>query len=148
MSMASPMRMLTGDWARLSGTFSGNPICCRAALAIIEELKKPGFYETVERKGNRLRAGLENALASAGVPAQVMGEATVFQPWFTEEVVIDHRSTLKADARKNLQFIDLLLDQGIVKAHEKFFVSAAHSDEDIDYTIEAFASATAGLAAS
>ena len=147
MSMASPMRMLTGDWARLSGTFSGNPICCRAALAIIEELKKPGFYETVGRRGSRLRAGLVDALESAGVPAQVMGEDTVFQPWFTEEVVVDHRSTLKADSRRNLQFIDLLLDRGIVKAHEKFFISAAHSDEDIDYTIEAMGSAAVELAA-
>jgi glutamate-1-semialdehyde 2,1-aminomutase len=75
-----------------------------------------------------------------------MGEATVFQPWFTEEVVVDHRSTLKADARRNNRFIDLLLDRGIVKAHEKFFVSAAHTDEDIDYTIDALESAAAELA--
>jgi glutamate-1-semialdehyde 2,1-aminomutase len=146
MSMAAPERMLTGDWARLSGTFSSNPISCRAALAIIEELKKPGFYEAVARRGSRLRAGLEDALASAGIAAQVLGEDAVFQPWFSEETVVDHRSALTADMRKNLRFIDLLLDRGIVKGHEKFFVSAAHTDEDIDATIEAIGGATAEMA--
>lgn len=146
MSMASPARIATGDWARLSGTFSSNPISCCAALAIIEELKKPGFYESVERKGKKLRAALEDSLARAGLAAQVLGEATVFQPWFTKEVVVDHRSALTADPRRNLRFIDLLLDRGIVKGHEKFFVSAAHSDEDIEYTIEAFESVSAEMA--
>jgi glutamate-1-semialdehyde 2,1-aminomutase len=148
MSMASPARIMTGDWARLSGTFSSNPISCRAALAIIEELKKPGFYEAVERKGNKLRAGLVSALASAGIDAQVSGEATVFQPWFINEPVVDHRTSLGADARMNLKFIDRLLDRGIVKGHEKFFVSAAHSDEDIDDTIEAIETATEEMARS
>ncbi len=146
MEMASPARIQTGDWARLSGTFSANPISCRAALAIIEELKKPGFYQDVERKGRKLRAALEDTLASAGIAAQVLGEPTVFQPWFSAEAVVDHRSSLKADARKNLQFTDLLLDRGVVKAHEKFFVSAAHSDEDIDDTIEVLESAAAEMA--
>ena len=46
----------------------------------------------------------------------------------------------------NARFTELLLDRGVVKAHEKFFVSAAHSDEDIDLTLEALESAVAALA--
>ncbi|MFT5443692.1 MAG: glutamate-1-semialdehyde 2,1-aminomutase [Myxococcota bacterium] len=147
MQMASPMRILKGDWARLSGTFSSNPVSCRAALAIIAELKKPGFYEEVERKGKKLRAGLEAAIESNGMSAQVLGESVVFQPWFTKETVTDHRSSLTASPGTNLKFIDKLLDRGIVKGHEKFFVSAAHTDEDIDYTIEAMGSALGEIAA-
>ena len=146
MEMASPMRIMKGDWARVTGTFSSNPVSCRAALAIIEELRKPGFYAAVEKRGNRLRSGLDELLGQAGIPAQVMGEATVFQPWFTKEVVVDHRGTLLADGRRNMLFIDLLLDRGIVKAHEKFFVSAVLSDEDIDFTLAAFEGAVAELA--
>ena len=146
MEMASPMRILKGDWARLSGTFSGNPVSCRAALAIINELKKPGFYEAVEKRGMKLRTGLENALSNAGLSAQVLGERTVFQPWFTDASIVDHRSSLAASTGTNLKFIDKLLDRGIVKGHEKFFVSAAHTDEDIDYTIEAIESATMEMA--
>lgn len=145
MSFASPSRMMTGDWARLSGTFSGNPLCCGVALAILEELKKPGFYEAVEAKGRRLRTALTAALTDAGIPAQVSGEDTVFQPWFTAEPLVDHRSGMTADIGVSLKFIDLLLDEGIVKGHEKFFVSAAHSDEDIDVTIRAFQTAAEKL---
>ena len=144
--MAAPARIMKGDWARLSGTFSGNPVSCRVALAIINELKKPGFYEAVEARGRKLRAGLENALANAGLSAQVLGEGTVFQPWFTDASITDHRTSLAASAGTNLKFIDKLLDRGIVKGHEKFFVSAAHTDEDIDYTIEAIESATLEIA--
>jgi glutamate-1-semialdehyde 2,1-aminomutase len=146
MSFASPSRMRTGDWARLSGTFSGNPLCSSVALAIIEELKKPGFYEAVEAKGERLRSALTAAFDDAGIAAQVSGESTVFQPWFTAEPLKDHRSGLSADIMKSLRFIDLLLDEGIVKGHEKFFVSSAHSDEDIDATIDAFGRAVTKLA--
>ena len=78
----------------------------------------------------------------------MLGESVVFQPWFTEEGVVDHRTSLKASAGMNLKFIDLLLDRGIVKAHEKFFVSSAHTDEDIDYTIEAIADSAVELAKS
>ena len=146
MGMAAPARIMKGDWARLSGTFSGNPISCRVALAIINELKKPGFYETVEKRGRRLRAGLENAIEKSGLSAQVLGEDTVFQPWFTRESITDHRTSLAANAGMNIKFIDKLLDRGIVKGHEKFFISAAHTDQDIDYTIEAIESATLELA--
>jgi glutamate-1-semialdehyde 2,1-aminomutase len=145
MSHASPERMVSGGYVRLTGTFSSNPVSCAVALAVIEELKRPGFYAAVEGRGRRLREGLEGLLQAAEIPARVVGEATVFQPWFTEEPVTDHRSALRADARRNLRFVDLLLRRGVVKAHEKFFVSAAHSDEDIAITLDALEGAISAL---
>ena len=76
-------------------------------------------------------------LGEAQIPAAVIGEASAFQPWFTKEDVIDHRATLTADMGINIKFTDLLLDRGIAKGHEKFFISTVHSDDDIDYTINA-----------
>jgi glutamate-1-semialdehyde 2,1-aminomutase len=146
MSHADPARMFSGGWARLTGTFSSNPISCSVALAIIEVLEQPGFYEAVDARGLRLKSALEGLLRDAGVAADVAGTPTVFQPWFGSERVRDHRSCLAANARTNLQFIDHLLDRGVVKAHEKFFVSAAHSDEDIDFTISAMEGAVEELA--
>jgi glutamate-1-semialdehyde 2,1-aminomutase len=108
-------------------------------------LKKPGFYEAVNERGRRLRAGLESRLKATEIPAQVVGEATVFQPWFTREALVDHRSALRADSGRNRKFVDLLLRRGIVKAHEKFFVSAAHSDEDVEITLAALEGALAEL---
>jgi glutamate-1-semialdehyde 2,1-aminomutase len=145
MSVASPARSATGDQAKLTGTFSGNPISCSAALAVIGELERPGLYAAVNAKGRRLRAALEHALDDAGITAQVLGEPTVFQPWFTAGPVENHRDTLRADTRHARRFVDLLLERGIVKGHEKFFLSAAHTDEDIAYTIEAFGHVAAML---
>ncbi len=74
------------------------------------------------------------------------GEPPAFQVWFTDAEIIDFRSTLTADPAISARFTELLLDRGIMKAHEKFFVSTAHSDEDIELTLAAFASAVDELA--
>jgi glutamate-1-semialdehyde 2,1-aminomutase len=139
MDFAGPSTMMSDDHVRLTGTYSGNPVSTAVALAIIQELKKPGVYEEVDRKGNRLKNALTEMLAGAGIPATVIGEATAFQPWFSTEEVIDHRSSLTLNWNRHFKLIDLLLDRGILKGHEKFFVSIAHTDEDIDYTIAALA---------
>jgi glutamate-1-semialdehyde 2,1-aminomutase len=137
MDFAGPSTIMTGDHVRLTGTYSSNPISAAVALAVIGVLKQPGIYEEVERKGNRLKDALTDMLRQAQIPADVIGEATAFQPWFTKERVIDHRACLSADMSLSFKLIDFLLDRGIVKGHEKFFVSTAHSDDDIDYTIAA-----------
>lgn len=138
MDLAGAATAMTPRHVRLTGTYSGNPVSAAAALAVIEELKTPGIYEAVEARGRRLQMALARSLEQAGIAAQVVGEATAFQPWFTAEAVRDHRSTLRADWGRGLRFGDLLLDRGIIKGHEKFFLSTAHTDDDIDYTIDAF----------
>ena len=137
MDYAGPSTAGTSDHVSLTGTYSSNPISATVALAVIGELKKPGVYEEVERKGNKLKNSLTDMLRQAQIPAAVIGEASAFQPWFTKEDVIDHRATLTADMGINIKFTDLLLDRGIVKGHEKFFISTVHPDDDIDYTINA-----------
>ena len=137
---------LAGRGVMLTGTFSSNPVSAVAALACIGELRKPGVYEALEAKGRRLMTGLQRALDDAGVPARVSGEPSAFQPWFTDREIVDHRSTLAADGRRNARFIDALLERGVVKAHEKFFVSTAHTEEDVEATLEAFAGAAEQIA--
>jgi glutamate-1-semialdehyde 2,1-aminomutase len=136
MDHAGPSKAGTSDHVSLTGTYSSNPISAAVALAVIGELKKPGVYEEVERKGNKLKNALSDMLRQAQIPATVIGEASSFQPWFTKDV-IDHRTSLTADTGMNTQFTDLLLDRGIAKGHEKFFISTVHPDDDIDYTINA-----------
>jgi glutamate-1-semialdehyde 2,1-aminomutase len=138
MVLADPERREVGDAVQLTGTYSGNPISAVAALACIAELRRPGVYERLEATGRLLMRALEEALAAARVPVRVLGEPAAFQPWFTETDVVDHRSSLKADVRRGLRFVDRLLDRGIVKAHEKFFVSTAHGDDEVAATITAF----------
>ncbi len=144
LALASPERH-GADAVKLTGTFSANPISAVAALACIKELRTPGCYERLAMKGRRLLHGLQQRFDAACLPAQVTGEPAVFQPWFTAAPIIDHRSTLAANWQLGVQLVDRLLDAGVVKAHEKFFVSMAHTDEDIDLTLEAIAYAAEQL---
>jgi glutamate-1-semialdehyde 2,1-aminomutase len=136
MAYAEGVRRLTGNYVSMTGTFSGNPISCVAALAVIEELSRDGVYEAVEAKGRRLMNALQKSCDDAGVAVQVKGEPSAFEPWFTDQEVFDFRSSQTADPGKGYRFQQALLDRGVLKAHEKFFVSTVHSDDDVDFTID------------
>ncbi len=128
-----------------TGTFSGNPISAVAALATLAELRKAGAYEGLFATGRTLMTGLQRLLDGAGIPARVTGEPPAFEVWFTDHEVTDFRGVLGADRVMHARFTALLLERGILKAHEKFFVSMAHDDEDVERTLAAFASAVDAL---
>ena len=147
MDQADPRRLMSGDHVRLTGTFSGNAISCTAALATLQELRRPDTYVTLFQRGRRLMEGLSLAMETAGVPCQVTGEPPAFQPWFSENVIRNFRDMLSADATRNRLFTGLLLEQGILKAHEKFFISTAHGEEEVDQTLETFREVARQIAA-
>ncbi|UCE85982.1 MAG: aspartate aminotransferase family protein [Deltaproteobacteria bacterium] len=134
-----------GSPVMLTGTFSANPVSAVAALACIEELRKPGCYERLAATGRRLMEALQATLDRAGIAARVGGEPSAFQPWFTDREIVDFRSTQSADGRLSARFSEALLEHGVVKAHEKFFVSTAHTEDDVAWTLEAFARAAERL---
>jgi len=139
MEIANPKRRLQMlPYSMQTGTFSSNPVCASVALALIEELEKPGVYARLGEVGTRVRSGLRDAIHNSGIEACVTGVPSVFEIWFTRDEPYDHRSSKASDFYKNIRFSDLLLQQGVLKAAEKFFVSAVHSDEDIERTIAAF----------
>jgi glutamate-1-semialdehyde 2,1-aminomutase len=140
MGYLDPARRATGDHVCQTGTFSGNPISAVAGLATLAELRREGAYEKLFATGRRLMDSLQRMLTEAEIPAQVTGEPPAFEVWFTDREIADFRSTLTADATMHARFTELLLDRGIIKAHEKFFVSMAHDDEDVERTLAAFAS--------
>jgi glutamate-1-semialdehyde 2,1-aminomutase len=142
---AEASRYATGDWASLSGTFAGNPISSHAALAVLGELRSEGCYDALFARGRRMMEGLQKICDSAGVPAQVLGEPPAFQLWFAEAEIRDHRSSLRSDFGKQLRFTEALVDRGVLKAHEKFFLSTVHTDADIDATLAACQGAIAEL---
>ena len=73
-------------------------------------------------------------------------DASAFEPWFTEHEVYDFRSSQTADAGTGYRFQQALLDRGVLKAHEKFFVSTAHGEEEVALTLRAFEEVAAVLA--
>ena len=120
------------------GTLNGNPIAAVAGLATLAELRKPGAYERLRATGRRLRTALEEALRQAEVPAQVIGDDTIFDVYFTDQEISDYRSTLSASSETMQRFNRLLLGSGIVKGVQKFYMSLAHTEEDIQTTIQAY----------
>ncbi len=146
MTFAEGVRRLTGDYVSLTGTFSGNPVSCAAARAVLAELRTEGAYEALFARGERLREGLRRHFEKAGIAVQICGEPPAFEPWFSEDEVVDFRSARRADAGLSARFGQLLFDRGVIKGHEKFFVSMAHGDADIDYTLDAAQDAIAELA--
>ena len=120
------------------GTLNGNPISCVAGMATLAELRKPGTYERLRATGRRLRTALEEALRQAEVPAQVIGDDTIFDVYFTDQEISDYRSTLSASSETMQRFNRLLLGSGIVKGVQKFYMSLAHTEEDIQTTIQAY----------
>ena len=126
------------DYVPQVGTLSGNPVAATAGLATLAELRKPGTYERLRDVGHRLKTALQEALEQAEVPAQVVGDDTVFDVCFTDVNVVDYRSAMTANRDRMRQFNRLLLERGILKAGQKFYMSLAHTDEDVQYTIRAF----------
>jgi glutamate-1-semialdehyde 2,1-aminomutase len=146
MVFAEGVRKITGNYVALTGTFSGNPVSCAVGLAVLKELRREGAYEALFARGRRLMDALQTSLDKAGIACQVRGEPPAFQPWFAEQEVVDFRSSQCADPQPGFALAQALLDRGVLKAHEKFFVSMAHTDADIDFTIAAIEEAVEELA--
>ena len=124
-----------------AGTLSGNPVAMAAGLATLEKTGRPGFYDELETKGARLEAGLRKAAADAGVTATVVRQGSLFWTAFQAEAP---RAVEAVDGNMETygRLHRGLLERGVYLAPsgwEVGFVSAAHTDEDIDVTVAAVA---------
>ena len=129
------------------GTLSGNPVAAAAGLATLAILRRPGAYEQIHATGRELMGALGELLASAGIPAQISGEPPLFDVVFTDEPVRDYRGTLRGDAELMRRFNALLRERGILKGESKYYISLAHTRDDIEFTTDAWKSAIKALAA-
>ncbi|MFZ0410544.1 MAG: glutamate-1-semialdehyde 2,1-aminomutase [Candidatus Acidiferrales bacterium] len=123
-----------------AGTLSGNPLAMRAGLAMLAQLEKPGFYEDLNMRTERLAEGLRAALKETSVPGHVNVAGSLLTLFFTPSVVRDHTDAKKSDTARFGAFFTEMLDRGIFLPPSQFealFVSSAHTDADIDRTIVA-----------
>jgi glutamate-1-semialdehyde 2,1-aminomutase len=141
--MAHFDRAKVGDngFLKQIGTLSGNPVAAAAGLATLEILRRPGAYDRIFATGRELMETLTELLDRNGVTAQVVGEPPLFDVVFTGEPVRDYRGTLRGDAEMMRRFNALLRERGILKGESKYYVSLAHTPEDIRFTRDAWASA-------
>src|SRR5215467_2997778 len=127
------------------GTLSGNPVAAAAGLATLEILRRPGAYENLFATGRELMGALTELLRRHGVTAQVTGEPPLFDAVFSGEPVRDYRGTLRGNADMLRRFNSLLRERGILKGEQKYYVSIAHTPDDVRRTREAWASALEAL---
>jgi glutamate-1-semialdehyde 2,1-aminomutase len=123
-----------------AGTLSGNPLAVSAGLATLRRLEQEHPYSKLESLGARLEAGLRDAAAEAGVPARVNRAGSMFTLFFTGREVNDFESARASDLERFNRFFHGMLEQGIYLPPSQFeaaFISAAHTDDDIDTTVEA-----------
>jgi glutamate-1-semialdehyde 2,1-aminomutase len=117
-----------------AGTLSGNPLAVSAGLAMLRHIKAhPEIYTQLESRAARLTGS-----APSGVTVNRVGSMFTF--FFTDQPVTDYESAKRSDTARFGRFFRLMLERGIYLAPSQFeaaFLSAAHSDADIDKTLEA-----------
>jgi glutamate-1-semialdehyde 2,1-aminomutase len=134
-----------------AGTLSGNPLAMRAGIETMKLLAAPGFYETLERRGGRLAGGLRDALVEAGVEGQVQSVGSLSTLFFADQPVRDYAGAKQSNTRRFAAFFREMLSRGVLLAPSQFealFVSAAHTDEDVDRTVELCRESLAAVRAS
>lgn len=123
-----------------AGTLSGNPLAMRAGLATLPKLEAPGFYDAVNLRTQRLAEGLRTACKKAGVDGAVNVAGSLLTIFFAHGPIRDYSDAKKSDTVQFARFFQEMLERGIFlppSQYEALFVSAAHSDAEIDYTIQA-----------
>ena len=142
MSRLDPAFKAEGQYAQGSGTFTANPLAATMGLAALEELEKPGTYQRLHEAGGRLRDGLQRVCELLEVPALIGNEGPTVEVRFTElEEVADYRSSLSQDQGLHSRMSVEMMRRGIFAiSGTGFYVSLAHTDQELDETVEAFES--------
>lgn len=123
-----------------AGTLSGNPVAMEAGMAQLRELLNGNAYERLEQLGARLEEGIREAIRKHGKHYTFHRAGSMFCLFFTEEEVYDLDSAQKASRELFKPFFWNMLEQGVYFApspYETGFISLAHTEEDIDRTVEA-----------
>ena len=131
-----------------AGTLSGNPVAMTAGIATLSELKKPGFYDILNEKADRLARGLKNAADNAGINAVVDRKGSMLGFFFTDREVKNFDDAKTSNLEMFASYYKEMLNKGIYLAPSQFealFISSAHDNEHIDATIKAAEEVLNGL---
>ncbi len=126
------------------GTLSGNPVAAAAGLKTLEILNRPGGYAHMFAQGKALMDGYAASIKKHGVAAQVVGDAPMFDLVFNDKKAIDYRSCI-GDAGLMAKYNAGMRKRGILKSEGKHYMAHAHTDADIEATLQAFDATMAEL---
>ncbi|MFD2115388.1 glutamate-1-semialdehyde 2,1-aminomutase [Paenibacillus yanchengensis] len=123
-----------------AGTMAGNPASISAGIACLEVLQQPGLYEQMDRLTSKLAVGLRQLAKQHDIPLTVNQIVGSLSTYFCDHPVTNYDEALSSDGEQFARFFKLMLEQGINLApskYEAWFMTIAHTDNDIDATLEA-----------
>ncbi len=123
-----------------AGTLSGNPVACAAGIATLSILENENPYPKMQRLAQMLSDGTKQNLNDAGIPAALNQIASMMTLFFGIESVTSYAEVMKADAKLYGRYHAAMLQAGVYlapSAFEAMFVSAAHTEDDIQKTLDA-----------
>ena len=132
-----------------AGTLSGNPIAMTAGLKNLEIISRAGFFEELSEKTDFLVSGILTAAKDAGIAMTANKVGAMFGLFFTDQEQVQSFADVgRCDIERFKNFFHGMLQQGVnlaPSAYEAGFVSSAHSQEQLQQTIDAAARVFAGL---
>lgn len=123
-----------------AGTLSGNPLAMTAGIETLKILKQPEVYRKLERLSSRLAEGIKKSAEENGISVVLNRVGSMICAFFTDEAVTDLKSAMTSDTDRFALYFRKMLNNGVYlppSQFESLFVSLAHSEEDIDNTLEA-----------
>ncbi|TDJ49774.1 MAG: glutamate-1-semialdehyde-2,1-aminomutase [Nitrospina sp.] len=123
-----------------AGTLSGNPLATIAGIEMLNLLSEQGVYENLDAKSKKLCAGFKDNADALGISTRFTRVGSMFSMFFTDQEIVDFESVKASDTEFFKRYFNAMLEAGIYIAPSQFeagFMSALHSDQDIQKTIEA-----------
>ncbi len=123
-----------------AGTLSGNPVAMAAGIATLKVLQKPGFYASLEEKAQRLKEGMVSIVEELGLNYCLNACGSMMCLFFTEEKVVDFKTASTSQTDLYASYFWKMIERGVYLAPSQFeaaFLSIAHTNDDIDRTLEA-----------
>ncbi len=123
-----------------AGTLSGNPLAVTAGIQMLNLLSQPGVYDDLEQKSERLCNGFKENVRKLGITATFTRVGSIFSMFFTDQEIVSFDSVKTSDVEFFKFYFNAMLEEGIYIAPSQFevgFMSAVHTNDDIDQTIEA-----------
>ncbi len=122
-----------------AGTLSGNPVAMRAGLETLHMIDTPDFYATLQKKTNRLTLPIQELLLKTNKNGCLQQCASMFSIFFGLKKVISKENLSHLDEAKFVRLFKYLFERGVYippSAHEAWFISSAHTNTHIDYTLD------------
>ena len=139
MSQCDNSRKGSPGYVYMTGTLSGNTVAAAAGVATMKELRGKNLYARIHQSTARMKSGLQSMFADAGVVAQVTGEGGVLQVVFTDREIVNYQDIRSGDVSKALTFYGTASLNGLfLGVPDKIYISAVHTDEDIEIGLRAF----------